>query len=196
MPAADTREEPRPRVRLSPDARRALILSAAAAMFQKHGYAATSIDAIAAAAGISGPGIYRYFSRKTELLLALLEAAAADAVTSIEASLAASSDETAVAAMAAVLADRAAQEGAVIGLLQSTVVDMEADDRARLDGVRTALVARLTALLCRARPMLGLDHARVHIEAALSIVGQIARRKPSGEEEARYRHILRAVLAA
>jgi AcrR family transcriptional regulator len=183
-------------VRLSPDARRALILSAAAAMFQKQGYAATSIDAIAAAAGISGPGIYRYFSRKTELLLALLEAAAVDAVTNIEASLAASSGQSAVAAMAAVMADCAAQEGAVIGLLQSTVVDMEADDRARLDGVRTALVARLTALLCHARPALGPDDARVHIEAALSIVGQIARRKPSGEEEGRYRHILRAVLAA
>ncbi len=191
----DNRQGTAPRrTRMTREARRSLILSAASEMFQKHGYAAASIDAIALASGISGPAIYRYFSRKTEILVALLEAAAVDALDAIES--AAGEKAVTIDLMADVLVDRALREGAVIGLLQSTIIDMDAADRSQLEQVRRALVDRLSALLRGVRPSIEIEQARTHIEAALSIVGQLARRGPDAAEVDRMRPILRAVLAA
>lgn len=184
------------RTRMAPEARRAMILSAAAQMFQERGYAAASIDAIAMASGISGPGIYRYFKRKTELLVALLEAAAAEAMKTLEESIASIGDGDVVAAMADLIADHALREGTVIGLLQGTLREMDEADQARLEAIRTALVMRWAILLCEARPNLTPAGARIHIEAALAVVGQLARRMPDGEERDRFRDIIRAVLSA
>lgn len=48
--------------------RKALILESAVALFRKNGYEATGIDEIGAAAGITGPGVYRHYSSKQEIL--------------------------------------------------------------------------------------------------------------------------------
>ena len=55
--------------------RREQLLEAAAALFAERGYHAVGIDDIGAAAGISGPGVYRHFSGKQALLAALCERA-------------------------------------------------------------------------------------------------------------------------
>ena len=47
--------------------RRAEILSAAERIFDAHGYAATTMDAVAGAAGISKGSLYNYFSNKQDL---------------------------------------------------------------------------------------------------------------------------------
>lgn len=182
------------RTRMTREARRSLILSAASEMFQKHGYAAASIDAIALASGISGPAIYRYFSRKTEILVALLDDAAVDAIDAIES--AADEEAVTIDLIADVLVDRALREGAVIGLLQASIIDMDDADRSQLEQVRRALVDRLGTLLRGARPSIETERAITHIEAALAIVGQLARRSPDAAEVDRMRPILRAVLAA
>src|ERR1700733_10653312 len=57
--------------------RRAAILEAASDLFRERGFRATSLDDIGAAAGVSGPAIYRYFKSKHELLAVLIEEAAA-----------------------------------------------------------------------------------------------------------------------
>src|ERR1700742_2300084 len=56
--------------------RRAAILEAASDLFRERGFRATSLDDIGAAAGVSGPAIYRYFKSKHELLAVLIEDAA------------------------------------------------------------------------------------------------------------------------
>ncbi|MGH2442467.1 MAG: TetR/AcrR family transcriptional regulator [Chloroflexota bacterium] len=48
------------------------MVAAAALMFRSRGYDATSMNAIGAEAGISGPSIYYYFPSKTELLFECL----------------------------------------------------------------------------------------------------------------------------
>ncbi|MBY8823510.1 TetR/AcrR family transcriptional regulator [Sphingomonas colocasiae] len=173
-----------------------MILSAAAQMFRERGYAAASIDAIAMASGISGPGIYRYFKRKTELLVALLEAAVADANEALKTMMASIEDGDAVAAMADLMADHALREGTVIGLLQGTIHEMDETDQARLEEIRRGLVLRWATQLCRARPELTLQQAKVHVEAALTLLGHLARRMPDPGEQSRYRQIVRAVLLA
>lgn len=50
-----------------------MILDAAAALFRTHGFHGAGIDEIGAAAGISGPGVYRHFPNKHALLVAMSE---------------------------------------------------------------------------------------------------------------------------
>lgn len=54
------------------------ILEAARQLFSERGYHAVSIDDIGAAAGITGPGVYRHFGGKEEILVAVLDRAAAE----------------------------------------------------------------------------------------------------------------------
>lgn len=53
--------------------RREQILDAATELFRRQGFPGTGIDEIGEAAGITGPGIYRHFSSKDEILLSILD---------------------------------------------------------------------------------------------------------------------------
>jgi AcrR family transcriptional regulator len=53
--------------------RREAVIDAAAALFLEHGFHGTSVDDLGAAAGISGPGLYRHFASKDALLMAVLD---------------------------------------------------------------------------------------------------------------------------
>lgn len=55
--------------------RREQLLGVAADLFAAHGFHEVGIDAIGAAAGISGPGVYRHFASKSALLEALCDRA-------------------------------------------------------------------------------------------------------------------------
>jgi AcrR family transcriptional regulator len=59
--------------RLPTAERRALIVEAAGRLFGEHGYDAARLDDIAAAAGVTKPILYRHFTDKQALYLALLE---------------------------------------------------------------------------------------------------------------------------
>jgi AcrR family transcriptional regulator len=61
------------RKRLAPEDRRRLIVEAAGRLFGERGYDGTRLDAVAAAAGVTKPVLYRHFADKTALYLALLE---------------------------------------------------------------------------------------------------------------------------
>jgi AcrR family transcriptional regulator len=61
------------RTRLRPPERRVLIVEAAGRLFGERGYDGTRLDEVAAAAGVTKPVLYRHFSDKTALYLALLE---------------------------------------------------------------------------------------------------------------------------
>ena len=50
------------------------ILEAAAALFERNGFASTTVDQIGAAVGITGPAIYRYYPGKEALLAGIVQA--------------------------------------------------------------------------------------------------------------------------
>ncbi|HVM28320.1 MAG TPA: TetR/AcrR family transcriptional regulator [Mycobacteriales bacterium] len=58
-----------------PAPRREQLLAAAASLFAERGFHGVGIDDIGAAAGISGPGVYRHFDSKRALLEALCDRA-------------------------------------------------------------------------------------------------------------------------
>ncbi|MGW6279520.1 TetR/AcrR family transcriptional regulator [Kribbella sp. NPDC055071] len=63
----------RPPVRRRSPAKRSAILAAATAMFLEHGYERTSVDAIAASAGVGKQTVYGHFGDKEKLFLAVIE---------------------------------------------------------------------------------------------------------------------------
>ena len=62
--------------RMSADARREQVLTAATGAFARTGYAGTSTDVVARQAGVSQPYVVRMFGTKRELFLAVFERAA------------------------------------------------------------------------------------------------------------------------
>lgn len=182
------------RTRMSPDDRRALILRAAAEMFQTLGFAAASIDAIAVASGITGPGIYRYFRSKTDLIIALIDMAASQAEHALADRLL--GNAAPVSAMADVLVEAALREGGVIGLLQASLAEMDDADRKRLESVRGGLVSRLAQTLAAARPDLDPQDAALNVQAALAIVSQVGRKAFPVSNRARLVVVVESVLSA
>jgi AcrR family transcriptional regulator len=76
MPAtSQTTSQPEPVRRLRRAERREQILAAATQAFARAGFAATSLDDIATAAGISRAILYRHFDSKTDLYRAVLDRA-------------------------------------------------------------------------------------------------------------------------
>ncbi len=68
-----TSEPTAPAPRLRPGTRRLHIVSAAADLFAADGYPAAGMDQIGAAAGITGPAIYRHFNSKAAILAAVFD---------------------------------------------------------------------------------------------------------------------------
>ncbi len=77
---------------LAKASRRAALLSAAAQLFAERGYNGVSIEDLGAAAGVSGPAVYRHFSGKPAVLSALLTGVSEDLLEGGRAVLANSAD--------------------------------------------------------------------------------------------------------
>src|SRR5208283_210235 len=71
--ADDTRPPGRGGRRLTADARRRQLFDVALSLFAEHGYAATTMDDIAEAAGVTKPLVYQHFDSKRALYLELLD---------------------------------------------------------------------------------------------------------------------------
>ncbi|MGZ0211263.1 MAG: TetR/AcrR family transcriptional regulator [Actinomycetales bacterium] len=64
-------ETPTPRSQAKADRREAL-LAAAASLFAERGFTRVSLEELGAAAGVSGPAVYRHFDGKQDVLAAML----------------------------------------------------------------------------------------------------------------------------
>ena len=69
--------KPATRTRLSPEARKAQLVAAAADLFERSGYERVSMEQIAARAGVSPALVHHYFGSKRGAMLAVLEDAIA-----------------------------------------------------------------------------------------------------------------------
>jgi AcrR family transcriptional regulator len=97
--------------------RREQLLEAAAVLFAERGYHAVGIDDIGAAAGISGPGVYRHFPSKQALLAALCERALSRMLEGAQGISAASGDPSAsLEALVELHVAFAVEERALIGV--------------------------------------------------------------------------------
>jgi AcrR family transcriptional regulator len=144
--------------------RRAAIMDAAAALFRERGFRATSLDDIGAAAGVSGPAIYRYFTSKHELLSVLIEEAAITWRAAVDNVL---STDAAPLVMLERLIDAAValqlENGNLRGVFYQELRLLDDDARRRLARTNRVTMAEWVHLLCEVRPTLTDDEARAAV---------------------------------
>jgi AcrR family transcriptional regulator len=144
--------------------RRAAILTAATDLFQDRGFRATSLDDIGAAAGISGPAIYRYFASKHELLAVLIEEAAiawrvtVDEVLNEDTPPLVTLDHLIDAAVALEL-----KNGNLRGVFYQERRALDDNARRRLARIDRVTMAEWVHLLCEVRPSLTDEDARAAV---------------------------------
>lgn len=82
-PARDPQPEGTSARRLTADARRRQLFEVALALFAERGYAATTMDDIAEAAGVTKPLVYQHFDSKRALYLELMDVVSRQLVTEL-----------------------------------------------------------------------------------------------------------------
>jgi AcrR family transcriptional regulator len=107
------------------DERRELVLQAATEVFGQRGYAGTTTDAVAAAAGVSQPYVVRIFGTKEKLFLAVLKRALDLLLVSFRAALAADSPETVGHRIGAAYVDLLSDRGLLLSLMHGFVLGAE-----------------------------------------------------------------------
>lgn len=151
--------------------RRQQILTAAAELFHRNGYYATGMNDIGAATGITGPGIYRHFASKEEILSVLINDTGTKAVERARAAIEqAPNDETALDGLidnyiSTVIANRA-----LIGVFLGERRALRSEARSRLDHIDRKHVEEWVNVLHRLRPELSNPELRFMIHAALGLV--------------------------
>ena len=132
--------------------RRLHIVAAAADLFAADGYPAAGMDQIGAAAGITGPGIYRHFTSKAAILAAVFDGII-DAVTARPPGSPAGmrpADE--LLALVEVYADAVSSRRRLMAVFVREVHHLPPEHRARLEIRQRALVRQWRALLAAVHP--------------------------------------------
>jgi AcrR family transcriptional regulator len=164
--------------------RREAILAAAAELFRERGFRATSLDDIGAAAGVSGPAIYRYFASKHELLAQLIEEAAVAWRETVDEVL---SQETPPLLTLERLIDAAValqlESGNLRVVYYQELRSLDDDARRRLARIDRVTMAEWVHLLCEVRPGLTDEEARAAVVMVDGLLRSLASFHTSLDQE-------------
>jgi AcrR family transcriptional regulator len=158
-------------VRVRDPGRRDKILAAAVELVARRGYHAVSLADIGAAAGIVGSGIYRHFSSKSAILVALLDQVMARLLDNTAAVMASGMADAEV--LAALVADQAAfavNDRYLVRLYQREVHTLPEADRRRLRRLQRHYVEEWVHVLAGLRPELTDAQARAVVHAAIGAI--------------------------
>ena len=139
-------------------------MAAAADLFRERGFRETSLGDIGAAAGVSGPAIYRYFKSKGELLSVLIEEAAVmwretvDAVLNQDTPPLVTLERLIDAAIALQL-----QNGNLRDVFLQEYRFLDDDARRRVARIERVRMAEWVHVLCEVRPGLTDEEARAAV---------------------------------
>ena len=172
-------------------------MTSAATLFSRQGYPSTGIDEIGAAAGITGPGVYRHFDSKNGVLDEVVRRTV----------------DRVVAGVAEVVAEGATDWEVLDGLVRNMITSV-LDDRAgwavvvreqrHLEPSARRALARAHRLhteewvhaLCGARPDLSEAEVRVMVHGVLGVAAPFAVRYDADLERARTEELLHAAAMA
>lgn len=159
-------------------------MAAAAELFAHRGYPAVGMDDIGAAAGVTGPAIYRHFESKASVLAAVIDGII-DAVDGGEPTTAAPSPPDAAAGhapddAAATLARHVAHYAAAVAerrelmaVFVREVHHLPDEHAARLRDRQRGLVARWRALLAAAHPDWPAERVRTGVHAVFGMLNAV-----------------------
>jgi AcrR family transcriptional regulator len=167
--AIDVPDEPKGRKKRRPH-RRDEILAAATRLFAENGYHATGMDDIGAAAGITGPAIYRHFKSKEDILETLMiERSTAVVARADEIVSESSTPEEALAGLVTLYVEAVLENPAMgsVGVLERRTLRPEI--RAVVERVERHYFEDWVHALSRVRPELSDAEARVMIQAVTGL---------------------------
>jgi AcrR family transcriptional regulator len=155
--------------------RRDAILASALELFRQRGFHAVGIDEIGAAAGISGPGVYRHFPSKDSLLVALLDYITERMLDGARGIVGASlPDRTALEQLVALHVSFAAEERALLAVWMQDWRSLPEADRNRIQRRQAEYAGEWGATLARLRPELSYQEVETVVHAAFGAINSVA----------------------
>jgi len=158
-------------------ARREAIMAAAAQLFADRGYAAVGMDDIGAAAGVTGPAIYRHFGAKASVLTAVFDRVIdAVAYDRVEVSAAPDSPEQDAARLRELIvkyAEAVCGRRRLMAVFVREVHHLPAEDRTLLDERQRVLVRKWRTLLGHVHPDWDVEQVRTAVHGAFGILNAV-----------------------
>jgi AcrR family transcriptional regulator len=158
-------------------ARREAIMASAAQLFAERGYAAVGMDDIGAAAGVTGPAIYRHFGAKASVLTAVFDRVIdAVAYDRVEVSAAPDSPEQDAARLRELIvkyAEAVCGRRRLMAVFVREVHHLPAEDRTLLDERQRVLVRKWRTLLGHAHPDWDVERVRTAVHGAFGMLNAV-----------------------
>lgn len=171
--------------------RREKIIDAATTLFDRKGFHGTSIDEIGTSAGITGPGLYRHFSGKDDILLAVFDRlwdllkGAIDRVHDLE-------PEEALDELIDTHITLAIDQGAALGLLVRELRHVPDYYQRAAERNDALYVDTWAEVIIKLHPAVSLDEGRMAARALMGLIGYSRREVPRGSiSKDRLREVLR-----
>ena len=164
--------------------RRERILASATSLFEENGFHGAGIDDIAAAAGVTGPAIYRHFKNKDAVLVALFDRLA-ERLAAILDTVAAEGDgvehrRQGLETLVRLHVRLAFEERALIVIYISEERNLPDAQRRRVRRFQRAYVEAWADLLRPLRPDLSDDERRTAVHAAIGLLNSTGYRRQVG----------------
>lgn len=151
--------------------RRQRYLDAAAELFAVRGYAGVGVEELGAAAGVSGPALYRHFRGKEDVLAELLVTASERLLDGATEALARGGDPaTTLADLVAFHADFALAERDVIRVQDRELAHLSEDASRRVRSLQRRYVEAWADVLVAVRPDLPRSEAVVRLHAVFGLL--------------------------
>jgi len=158
-------------------ARREAIMAAAAQLFADRGYAAVGMDDIGAAAGVTGPAIYRHFGAKASVLTAVFDRVIdAVAYDRVEVSAEPDSPEQDAARLRELIMKYAVAvcgRRRLMAVFVREVHHLPPEDRTLLDERQRVLVRKWRTLLGHAHPDWDVEQVRTAVHGAFGMLNAV-----------------------
>jgi AcrR family transcriptional regulator len=158
-----------------------MILASAMELFEGHGFHGAGMDDIAAAAGVTGPAIYRHFRSKDALLVALFDQLAERLARGLEVVRCRSlTGREALEALVRFHVRLALDERAQIVMYVSEERNLPELDRRRSRRAQRAYIEEWARVLGPLRPDLSEEAVRTAVHAAIGLINSIGYRRSPG----------------
>lgn len=155
--------------------RREMILTEAARLFHRKGFQSTGIDEIGAAVGITGPGVYRHFESKQDLLAAILERGMTRHQEIVaEARGCGLPPREALRRLVELSADATAHNRDLAVVLFQEARNLGPSELTRFTRIQRGFIAEWVQMVRTARPELSEEDARVAVRAAAGLLNSVA----------------------
>ena len=159
--------------------RREQILASATSLFEENGFHGAGIDEIAAAAGVTGPAIYRHFKNKDAVLVALFDRLA-ERLTDILDTVGTLKGREALETLVRLHVRLAFEERALIVVYISEERNLPEAERRRVRRFQRVYVEAWADLLRTLRPDQSDDERRSAVHAALGLLNSTGYRRQVG----------------